>query len=38
MQTHDKEVTWAAFRTRFLVKYFPNSARHEWEVEFLMLQ
>jgi len=31
-------VTWATFRTRFLEKYFPDSARHEREAEFLTLQ
>ena len=38
MQTRDEEVTWAAFRTRFLEKYFPDNVRHEREVEFLTLQ
>jgi len=31
-------VTWATFRTRFLEKYFLDSARHEREAEFLTLQ
>jgi len=38
MQTRGEEVTWATFRTRFLEKYFLNSASHEREAEFLMLQ
>jgi len=33
-----EEVTWTSFRTRFLEKYFPDSARHECEAEFLTLQ
>jgi len=33
MQTKDEEVTWTSFRTRFLEKYFPDSARHEREAE-----
>jgi len=38
MQTRGEEVTWDTLRTRFLEKYFPDSARHEREAEFLMLQ
>jgi len=38
MQTREEQVTWTAFRTRFLEKYFPDSARHEREAEFLTLQ
>ena len=38
MQNRDEEVTWTSFRTRFLEKYFPDSAKHEREVEFLTLQ
>jgi len=38
MQTYEEQVTWATFRTRFLEKYFPNSAKHEREAEFLTLQ
>ncbi|XP_027905803.1 uncharacterized protein LOC114165359 [Vigna unguiculata] len=38
MQTRGEQVTWTAFRTRFLEKYFPDSARHEREAEFLTLQ
>jgi len=38
MQTRGEQVTWTVFRTRFLEKYFPDSARHEREAEFLSLQ
>jgi len=38
MQTREEEVNWVNFRKRFLEKYFPNSARHECESEFLTLQ
>jgi len=38
MQTWEEEVSWANFRKRFLEKYFPNSAKHECEAEFLTLQ
>ncbi|XP_027922857.1 uncharacterized protein LOC114180763 [Vigna unguiculata] len=38
MQTHEEQVTWTIFRTRFLEKYFPDSVRHEREAEFLTLQ
>ncbi|XP_027912172.1 uncharacterized protein LOC114171164 [Vigna unguiculata] len=38
MQIHEEQVTWATFRTRFLEKYFSDSARHEREAEFLTLQ
>jgi len=31
MQTWAEEVTWTSFKTRFLEKYFPDSARHERE-------
>jgi len=31
-------VTWTSFRTRFREKYFPDSAKHERETEFLTLQ
>ena len=37
MQTREEQVTWTTFRTRFLEKYFPDSARHEREAEFLTL-
>jgi len=33
-----EEITWTSFRTRFLEKYFPDSAKHEREVEFLTFQ
>jgi len=38
MQTHDEEITWTSFRTRFLEKYFPDSVTHEREAEFLTFQ
>ena len=38
MQTRGEEVTWTSLRARFLEKYFPNSARHEREAEFLTFQ
>ena len=38
MQTRGEEVTWTSFRERFLEKYFPASAMHEREVEFLTFQ
>ena len=38
MHTREEQVTWASFRTRFLEKYLPDSARHEREAEFLTLQ
>jgi len=38
MQTRGEEVTCTTFRTKFLGKYFPDNARHEWEAEFLILQ
>jgi len=38
MQTREEEVNWVNFRKRFLEKYFPDSARHEREAEFLTLQ
>jgi len=38
MQTCEEEVNWVNFRKRFLEKYFPDSARHEREAEFLTLQ
>ena len=33
-----RDQSFITFRTRFLEKYFPNSARHEREAEFLTLQ
>jgi len=38
METREEPTTWANFRTRFLEKYFPNTARQDWEAEFLDLQ
>jgi len=38
MQTRAEEITWTNFRTRFLKKYFPNSAKHERDAEFLTFQ
>jgi len=38
MGTREEPVTRANFRTRFLKKYFPDTARLDKEVEFLALQ
>ena len=38
MQTREEEVNWVNFRRSFLEKYFPDSAKHERETEFLTLQ
>jgi len=38
MQTRQEEVNWVNFRKRFLEKYFPDSAKHALEAEFLTLQ
>jgi len=38
MGTREEEVSWENFKKRFLEKYFPNSAKHEREAEFLTLQ
>jgi len=38
MQTRGEEVTWTSFTARFLEKYFPDSAKHEREAEFLTFQ
>jgi len=38
MQTRQEEVNWVNFKTRFLEKYFPDSAKHALEAEFLTLQ
>jgi len=38
MQTRQEEVNWVNFRMRFLEKYFPDSAKHALEAEFLTLQ
>ena len=37
MGTREEPVTWANFRTRFLEKYFPDTARQDREDEFLAL-
>jgi len=38
MQTRGEQVEWISFRTRFLEKYFPDTARQDREAEFLALQ
>ncbi|XP_027941232.1 uncharacterized protein LOC114195034 [Vigna unguiculata] len=38
MQTRDEHVEWTSFRTWFLEKYFPDTARQDKEAEFLALQ
>jgi len=38
MQTREEAITLTSFKTRFLGKYFPNSTKHEREVEFLTFQ
>ena len=38
LRTERREISWAVFRTKFLEKYFPESARIEKEQEFLRLQ
>ncbi|XP_027905705.1 uncharacterized protein LOC114165248 [Vigna unguiculata] len=38
MGTREEEVSWENFKKRFLEKYFPDSAKHEREAEFLTLQ
>jgi len=38
MGTREEEVNWENFKKRFLEKYFPDSAKHEREAEFLTLQ
>ena len=38
MQTCQEEVSWTSFRTRFLEKYFLDSAKHALEADFLTLQ
>jgi len=38
MQTRDEQVEWTSFWTRFLEKYFPDTARQDREAEFLALQ
>ncbi|XP_027941171.1 uncharacterized protein LOC114194968 [Vigna unguiculata] len=38
MQTREEQVEWTSFKTRFLEKYFSNTARQDMEAEFLALQ
>ena len=38
MENSAESVSWANFRTRFLEKYFPDTARQDREAEFLALQ
>ncbi|XP_027903585.1 uncharacterized protein LOC114163474 [Vigna unguiculata] len=38
MENSEEPVSWANFRTRFLEKYFPDTARQDREAEFLALQ
>jgi len=38
MKTRDEPMNWANFRTRFLEKYFPDTAKQDREAEFLALQ
>ncbi|KAG2384108.1 uncharacterized protein HKW66_Vig0151290 [Vigna angularis] len=38
METNGEVITWNSFKTRFLEKYFPNSAKIERETEFLNLR
>ena len=38
LRTERREISWTVFRTKFLEKYFPESARIEKEQEFLRLQ
>ncbi|XP_012571192.1 uncharacterized protein [Cicer arietinum] len=37
METNHEELTWEAFKNKFLEKYFPKSARVEKEAQFLKL-
>jgi len=37
MGTREEEVSWENFKKRLLEKYFPDSAKHEREAEFLTL-
>ncbi|XP_073223383.1 uncharacterized protein [Cicer arietinum] len=37
METNHEELTWEAFKNKFLEKYFPKSARAEKEAQFLKL-
>jgi len=38
MGTREELVSWANFRTHFLEKYFPDTARQDKEAEFLAMQ
>ena len=38
MEPREEPVTWANFSTRFLEKYFPDTARQDRDAEFLALQ
>jgi len=38
MRTREEQVKWTNFRTRFLEKYFPDTAKQDKEAEFLALQ
>jgi len=38
IQTREERVDWTSFRTRFLEKYFPDTARQDKQAEFLALQ
>jgi len=38
MRTREEQVDWTNFRTRFLEKYFPDTAKQDREAEFLALQ
>jgi len=38
MQNRAEQVNWTNFRTRFLEKYFPDTAKQDREAEFLALQ
>jgi len=37
MEERLEEVTWEAFKRKFLLEYFPDSVRYTKEVEFLQL-
>jgi len=38
MRTRAEEITWTSFKTRFLEKYFADSAKHDKKAEFLTFQ
>ena len=38
METQEEPATWANFKTHFLEKYFPDTARQDREAEFIALQ